>query len=236
MSILPCESISNLAHRLDSLVPRAHQSIKDANALNAIKFNKFISILPNSYRMHILQCNIQTYVDAVEKARLLQDCEVNNELICQTSMNTPILDLKAQINELKKSIAHFGQKQPDSNTSSNLNQLSKNKNFNVQSVRQNRYKLTEIEDKLTEIKEITTEGSIDRDHFNDATISLLLDPGNILIPKSLQIRFVSFVENMNTPAVSVHHLVTTSSQRIQYLKMNFSHFLHSMSQQIFRIQ
>lgn len=71
-----------------------------------------------------------------------QDCEVNNKLICQTSMNTPILDLKAQINELKESIAHFGQKQPDSNTSSNLNQLSKNKNFNVQSVRQNRFSQT----------------------------------------------------------------------------------------------
>lgn len=123
MSMLSGESISNLAHCLDSLVRKAHQSIKDINALNAIKFNKFISIIPNSYRMHILQCNIQTYVDAVEKARLLQDCEVNNELICQISMNTPILDLKDHINELKKSIAHFAQKQSDSDTSSNRNQL-----------------------------------------------------------------------------------------------------------------
>lgn len=83
MTMLPAESISNLAHRYDSSTPKAHNTIKEVDALNAIKFNKFISIIPSNYRVHILQNNIVTYGEAVEKARLLQDCKVNNELICQ---------------------------------------------------------------------------------------------------------------------------------------------------------
>lgn len=133
--MLPAESISNLAHRLDSLAPKAHNTIKDANALNAIKFNKFISIIPSNYRVHILQNNIQTYCEAVEKARLLQDCEVNNELICQTSLSTPLQDLKSQINELKESIAHFSQKPYDKDNNAPSKNFSKNRNFNVQTVR-----------------------------------------------------------------------------------------------------
>lgn len=80
--------------------------------------------------------------------------------------------------------------------------------------------------KLTEIKETITEGSIDLDHFNDATIDLILDPCNILILEKHQIRFVNFVAYMDTPAASVHHLATTSFQRIQYQKIEFSHSLH----------
>lgn len=85
------ESIPNFAHRLNSLAPKAHNAIKDKEALNAIQFNKFISVIPNSYRVHILQNSIQTYNEAVEKAVLLEDCAANSEFICQASTNsTPI--------------------------------------------------------------------------------------------------------------------------------------------------
>lgn len=42
MPMLPAESISNLAHRLDSSIPKAHNTMKEVDALNAIKFNKFL--------------------------------------------------------------------------------------------------------------------------------------------------------------------------------------------------
>lgn len=100
MTVLPAESISNLAHRLDLLAPKAHNTIKDANALNAIKFNIHF-LIPSNYCVRILQNNIQTYGDAIETTRLLQDCEVNNELICQTSLSTPLQNLRSQINELR---------------------------------------------------------------------------------------------------------------------------------------
>lgn len=87
ISFLPGESIRNLTHRLDALASCAHKVIKDPIALNAIKSNKLIAILPNEYRKHILQSNISTYTEAVEKATLLQDCDINNEFICQASSN-----------------------------------------------------------------------------------------------------------------------------------------------------
>lgn len=137
MTMLPTESISNLAHRLDALTPRAHNTIKETDALSAIKFNKFISIIPSNYRVHILQNNIKTYAEAVEKAKLLQDCEVNNELICQTSLTTPLQDIKTQINKLQETITHLSQK-PSNEDNPSQKKVAKNKNLNVQTVRENR--------------------------------------------------------------------------------------------------
>lgn len=85
------ESIQNFAHRLDSLAPKVHEVIKDKEALNAIKFNKFISVIPNNFHIHILQNNIKTYSNAVDKAALLEVCNINNQFICQaTTSSNPL--------------------------------------------------------------------------------------------------------------------------------------------------
>lgn len=82
------DSIRNFAHKLDSLAPKAHEVIKDKEALNSINFNKFISVIPNNFHIHILQNNIKTYNDAVDKAALLEDCNINNQFICQDSTSS----------------------------------------------------------------------------------------------------------------------------------------------------
>lgn len=130
LSMRSGESVRNLAHRLDSLAPRAHENIKDKAALDAIKFNKFISIIPNNYRIHILQNNIKTYTEAMEKAILLQDCEVNNEFICQTSSSsTPLQEIRSELNAIKETVSHF---ENSSHQSKNFHRRNKFRTHNNQ--------------------------------------------------------------------------------------------------------
>ena len=125
--MLPGESIRNLTHRLDAIAPRAHQSVKDKKALEAIKFNKFIGIVPNEYRKAILQDNIAEYNEAVEKATLLQDCDISNEIICQTTSaaysHTPMQNIQSELNTIKESLHYLTQ------NSANNNNTEKSKTF-----------------------------------------------------------------------------------------------------------
>lgn len=121
------ESVRNFAHRLDSLAPKAHESVKDREALNSIKFNKFISVIPNGFRVHILQNNIKTYNEAVEKAILLEDCAASNEYICQASaQSTPIQELRSEINSLRETISQYGN-DPNKNSSNSKQFHNRNK-------------------------------------------------------------------------------------------------------------
>lgn len=107
ITMIQGESIRNLAHRMDILAPRAHPQVKDSNALDAIKFNKFISIIPNDFRMHILQSEISQYAPAVNKAALLQDCKLSNEAINFNTSSSPIQEIRKDLSMLKESIQNL---------------------------------------------------------------------------------------------------------------------------------
>lgn len=130
-SMIPGETIRNMTHRLDALAPRAHVSIKDTAALDAIKFNKLISILPSDFRRNILQNNITNYSDAVEKAILLQDCEINNSFLCQTtSVPTPMKQIQEELHSLKQTFQNFSETQDQQKSNSfQRKKYNNNKSF-----------------------------------------------------------------------------------------------------------
>ena len=125
--MLPAETIRNLSHRIDCLAQRAHPSIKDQNALDSIKFNKLCSALPSSYKIHILQNGISKYDEAIKKATLLQDCEINNQIIYHANFSD---DSSTKFEKLKEEIAQFKRSVQNMNapkTQSNARNDSQNK-------------------------------------------------------------------------------------------------------------
>lgn len=79
LKMLPGESINNLTHRIDLAYHRLNHEITDEFAINQAKLHKFIKIIPSEIRIKILQDNIKNYLEATQKAKLIQDCTFNNE-------------------------------------------------------------------------------------------------------------------------------------------------------------
>lgn len=107
LKMLPDETIRSLCHRIDLIAPRAHSKIKDPASLDSIKLDKLLAIIPNEYRTHIIQNNIDTYSEAVNKVTLLQDCNINNAILASTSSSTPFQEFKEELNALKESFQDF---------------------------------------------------------------------------------------------------------------------------------
>lgn len=104
LTLLPQETIRNLAHRLNVLTNRVYDNISDKNALDNIKFTKFVSIIPSNLRIKIQEEEINNYSNAVERSQTLQDIS-QNEKILQTCPNTTGADsITKQLHELSEKI------------------------------------------------------------------------------------------------------------------------------------
>ncbi len=84
MSLLPQESMKHFAHRLHVITLQAYNEITDPTALNCLKYNKFISCLPSSIRIKLLEENITKFDHAVNRAQQLQDI-LAHELVVQST-------------------------------------------------------------------------------------------------------------------------------------------------------
>lgn len=112
LQMLPHEAISNLSHRLEFLTHKIYKNVSDPQALDQIKYVKFLQIIPPNYRLLILQNNITTYKLAVDKARLAQDCEIQNSVLSNTLTNTEkdrFSELAEQVNSLQTTINKFSE-------------------------------------------------------------------------------------------------------------------------------
>lgn len=105
-TMLPSESIKNLAHRLNVLVAQAYPNIKDTQAINDIKFNKFLVCVPSDIRVKILENDIKDYETAVFKAQKLQEISIQDSVI--NAINAPSSPgLKSEINSLKLAVENL---------------------------------------------------------------------------------------------------------------------------------
>lgn len=109
LRLLPGESIINLSHRLDVLVDKVYPEIEDAKALDAIKFQQFLSAIPVAYKTKILESNISNYGDAINKAQLTQDIQAEASILNVMPNEDSVTQLTAQINALQQEIQNFKQ-------------------------------------------------------------------------------------------------------------------------------
>lgn len=109
ISLLPQESIKHFAHRLHVLTLQAYNEVSDPIALNCLKYNKFISCLPSSLRIKLLEENVTKFNCAVDRAQQLQDI-MANELVVQSTqpsslnlITTNLQNLTEKVNALASS-------------------------------------------------------------------------------------------------------------------------------------
>lgn len=102
--ILPQEGTQNTAHRLDLISHRVYKDIEHIS-LERIKFVKFLQIVPSDIRAKLLENNINTYPEAVEKAELIQNCAASNKILnSNEEEHDKFNNLTHQINSLQASI------------------------------------------------------------------------------------------------------------------------------------
>lgn len=129
LKMLPNETISNLNHRLDFLANKVYSKVTQ-NALDEIKFVKFIQVIPPNYRLLILQNNISDYKLAVEKAKLAQECELQNSVFTSTptTQNDRFSELSEQVNNIQTAINEFKEKSSENKTNFNFHNKRRNHN------------------------------------------------------------------------------------------------------------
>lgn len=112
LQMLPHETISNLSHRLEFLTHKVYNKVTDPQALDQIKYVKLLKVIPPNYRLLIMQNNITNYKIALEKARLAQDCEIQNSVLSNTpavAEKDRFLELTEQVNNLQTTINKFSE-------------------------------------------------------------------------------------------------------------------------------
>lgn len=98
------ESIKNFAHRLNVTAARVFQNISDQSSLNEIKFLKFLSTIPTTFKIKIKESNITSYNKAVQKAQYLQDILEENKTVNNIDVKENDQNLHKKIEELKEQI------------------------------------------------------------------------------------------------------------------------------------
>lgn len=127
------EKIANLSHRLEVLVHKVYNKITDRQALDQIKFNKFLQVIPHSYRLLIRQNEIDNFTSAVAKATLAQDCEIENSIIRKsegTSNEKKFSEINEQIHSIQESLDNLNKPDNRHKRSNFSNKRSPRRNFN----------------------------------------------------------------------------------------------------------
>ena len=106
--LLPQESIKNFAHRINILTPIVYPQVNDKNALDQIKFTKFISSIPSNFRTKLQEEDIKLYDLAVQRAQQLQEIAANESILqAQQPPISSVNTLSKQIVELSEKINRF---------------------------------------------------------------------------------------------------------------------------------
>lgn len=125
--MLPDESITNLAHRLDLITHRVYG--EDTISMDKTKFLKFVQLIPPEMRQNILENKIETYQEAVDKAQLIQDCRKNTNILNHNKEEEKFSNITHQINSLQQSIEKI---QTDKQSNTNIKSRGKFNKFNKQ--------------------------------------------------------------------------------------------------------
>lgn len=147
---MPNESVKHFAHRLQVITSKVYSDISDDKALNAIKFNKFMSALQPNLRIKLREENICNFTEAVKRAQSLQEILENESIYNQTNSQS-INAISTQLNNLNDKInaltANSTETQPENAEQRNLkhqnnhrpvytrNNRNSNRNSNFQSAR-----------------------------------------------------------------------------------------------------
>lgn len=122
LKLLPSESILNLAHRVENLVKKAYPNIVDVDALNDIKLQHFLNVLPLASKTKILEAQIVNFDEAVKRAQIIQDVEISTNVLSCNNIVQPglneeinllkqeITDLKSQSQNVNKDKSHYNSK------------------------------------------------------------------------------------------------------------------------------
>lgn len=130
IKLLPQETIVSLAQRIDTLIKRAHPEIIDSIALDSVKLPVFLNAIPQTFKFKILENSIDIYTQAVAKAQLLQDLQVQSCSFSTAPTNPMIDSLSQAVNHIKQNVADLSSKIDNNNKvtkkqESNLKSFSK---------------------------------------------------------------------------------------------------------------
>lgn len=72
---------------MDPITHRIYTNIEDPTDLVKIKY-AILQVIPSSIRLRILDNNVTTYAEAVEKVEHIQSCINNNEILHNLNYNS----------------------------------------------------------------------------------------------------------------------------------------------------
>lgn len=139
LTFMPDESVRHFCHRLHVLTTKVYKNVSDSTALDSIKLNKLLSVLPANIRIKLLEEKVTTFNKAMERAHEIQSIYVsefqpkNNN--CDQSAQT-IFHLSAQVSELQQKLEALNKKQSVKRQS---NEPRPSNSSNFISSRNNRY-------------------------------------------------------------------------------------------------
>lgn len=137
LTILPHESIKNFAHRLNVLVTKVYPEIIDKDSSNHIKYVKFLSCLPSSIRRKLLEEDVKTYPKAVERAQVLQDIFVQDNVFTTSDSFQATEQLQSKIAELTEKINNLNFAQPVSQKKNDSSPVREKKHHDRQNYQEN---------------------------------------------------------------------------------------------------
>lgn len=103
ITILPNESIKNLAHRINNLACQVYPQMQN-ESLNQIKYVQLVAALPADLKYKIYKQNINTYVEAIAFAQNCQDAQLaagSAHSLVQSNHLETINALKGQIQAMQ---------------------------------------------------------------------------------------------------------------------------------------
>lgn len=104
--MLPQETIKNFAHRLNVLSSKVYTNIKDKESIDHIKFVKFVACLPSNIRVKLQEEDIKTFDKAVDRAQILQDIFVQEQILIQPATHS-IDSVQEQLTKLTEKINYL---------------------------------------------------------------------------------------------------------------------------------
>lgn len=126
--------MQNIVHRLNPITLRIYTNIEDPIDLLKIKY-AILQVIPSSIKLRILDNNITTYAEAVEKVEHIQRC-INNEILYNLDYNSNsnneehkrLNKLTHQINSVQSSLRKIEKSKNESQKSSNRGKFKENHN------------------------------------------------------------------------------------------------------------
>lgn len=117
IQMLPQETIKNIAHRINNVTLMVYPQINE-EALNEIKFMKFLSVIPSSIRIKIQEENITDYRIAITRAQALQDIFSNEKILQSHSSDFQSDTISKKLNEISENLLALTISKPKRNSKS----------------------------------------------------------------------------------------------------------------------